>query len=260
MFRLVVLLLTLNILLSNCEYNEFIANKCLYLSQLTYCGDFSQCYRCTIDFVTERFDSLAIQGFDYDTKSIYTAFRGSSNIHNWVENFQVTHVAPYINQSIFIEKGFYKNYNYIKNELFKNMEMLVSIYNTHQLIVTGHSLGSAAGTLFVYDIVNGSFDYDVTFYNFGSPRVGNLEFVDDYNRKVGVSYRIVHNNDIVTSVPPITFGYQHVSQGICYNELSDIYNECDDISCELHSCSSNDHMLYLNMTLGENGCNFDEYI
>ena len=63
------------------------------------------------------------------TNIIFTSFRGSSNIHNWTENIQVTHINPYKNTSIAVEKGFYKDYEYIKKQLFENLDDLVSLYN-----------------------------------------------------------------------------------------------------------------------------------
>ena len=93
------------------------------------------------------------------------------------------------------------------------------------------------------------------FYIFGSPRVGNEEFVEDFNNKIPNAYRVVHNNDIVTSVPPKVFNYAHINQGICYNEENTNYDLCDDISCDIYECSKDDHLNYLNITMGSSGCN-----
>ena len=44
-------------------------------------------------------------------------------------------------------------------------------------------------------------DYNILyFYNFGSSRVGNLEFCEMFDFMID-GFRVVHNNDIVTSLP-----------------------------------------------------------
>ena len=68
---------------------------------------------------------------------------------------------------------------------------------------TGHSLGGALATLAAQWYGPGC-----TLYTFGSPRVGDLEFVES----LAVSaYRFVNHRDVVTRVPPAGL-YRHVGE------------------------------------------------
>jgi hypothetical protein len=80
--------------------------------------------------------------------------------------------------------------------------------------VTGHSLGAALATLFVMENKEkNKFDIS-TVCTFASPRVGNAEFVRQFNLLPLDSWRIVNRQDIVPKVPrhiPVLFDYEHVA-------------------------------------------------
>jgi triacylglycerol lipase len=76
----------------------------------------------------------------------------------------------------------------------------------------GHSLGGAMATICAFRCKTASITTDPQeLHTFGSPRVGCKRYV----RHAQVShFRWVHNNDVVTRVPPIWMGYRH-----CGNEI-----------------------------------------
>lgn len=71
----------------------------------------------------------------------------------------------------------------------------------------GHSLGGAMATICAYRCKKSLLTRDPhELHTFGSPRVGCKKYV----RHAEVThYRWVHNNDIVTRVPPAWMGYRH---------------------------------------------------
>lgn len=65
---------------------------------------------------------------------------------------------------------------------------------------TGHSLGAALATIMASRLDANE------LYTFGSPRIGNRDFVKEMKNDGIKHYRFVNNNDIVTKVPfPIRF-------------------------------------------------------
>jgi triacylglycerol lipase len=71
----------------------------------------------------------------------------------------------------------------------------------------GHSLGGGMATICASRCLQSSISSNPReLHTFGSPRVGDKRFV----RQAGLRhFRWVHNNDIVTRVPPAWMGYRH---------------------------------------------------
>ena len=99
-------------------YDEDIVKTCLNISQSAYCMsklDNWVCTTCTNENIYEtkviEESELVIIGYNKVYKSIFVGFRGSSNIQNWLDNLQVSHISPYDDNLISVEKGFYKIYN-----------------------------------------------------------------------------------------------------------------------------------------------------
>jgi Lipase (class 3) len=84
------------------------------------------------------------------------------------------------------------------------------------VVVTGHSLGAALGTLYVAQNVNHKLLTNPLICTFGSPLVGDPEFVRNFNRLRITSWRIVNGRpprfpyNIITVLPPDIFGFGHI--------------------------------------------------
>lgn len=252
-------------------YDQAISKHCVDLAQSSYLVssvDQWNCITCDssvkLEYVVEENGARAIQGYDSYTNSIFVAFRGSSNIQNWIDNIQISKISPYNDKTIEVEKGFYKAYNYVRPNLLNNLPILAKKYKTTTLIITGHSLGAAMATLMTYDIVTSFPTYKVLYFiNFGSPRVGNPSFVSSFSQHIGstIHYRVTHYYDIVPHMPEELLGYLHISNEIWYNEDNSQYKICNNFTGEedktcsdscspIHCTSISDHLNYLNVTMG----------
>jgi len=84
--------------------------------------------------------------------------------------------------------------------------------DTQPVWFCGHSLGAAMATISAYRCKTSSIVRDPQeLHTFGSPRVGCKRYI---RHAEVMHYRWVHNNDIVTRVPPVFMGYRH-----CGNEI-----------------------------------------
>src|SRR5210317_120099 len=173
------------------SYDPTFSKHCTELAQSTYCVSSPEQWSCItcdstikLDYVVEENGVRALQGYDSTTQSLFVAFRGSASIQNWIDNIKVSQITPYDDDSIGVEKGFYKSYNYLKVDLFDNLSILSKKYGTRNILITGHSLGAAMATLMTYDIITLFPSYVVThLITFGSPRVGNSKFVESFNEQ-----------------------------------------------------------------------------
>ncbi len=109
-----------------------------------------------------------------------------------------------------VHRGFKKEVD----DLWPRLEEAL-VENKKTLWFTGHSLGGAmatisAGRCFLSHIPS----TPKQLFTFGSPRVGNRQYVDHVELDY---FRWVNNNDIVTRVPPTWMGYRHTGQEMYFN-------------------------------------------
>merc|ERR1711988_763004 len=81
----------------------------------------------------------------------------------------------------------------------------------------------------------------------GMPRAGNKAFVDYYHstKLQKITWRITHNEDPMTHLPPANAGWHHVGTEVFYNEEFSHYRICDG-SGEDPFCSASKPALKLN--------------
>lgn len=150
-----------------------------------------------------------------EMQDLYIVFRGTEKGIDWINNFQFRQqIYPYGDESttdVRFHRGFMMAYFAVRDRLLEAVRQ----YPNTTIGVTGHSLGGAIATIAALDV-----QYNITqhtgqtikLYTFGAPRVGNPAFVNSFRQRVPYSYRFVYGWDIVTHIPRIWQGYEHVPE------------------------------------------------
>lgn len=156
-------------------------------------------------FIDQRNTQAFVAGND---KMIAVVFRGTEpdNIRDWADDARA---IPVPGPAGLVHAGFKRAFD----AAWPHIAAAIVDFQTdaQSIWFAGHSLGAALATLgaayrtvAVDQTVNG-------IYTYGSPRIGNDDFVAKYNRIVGGrTFRFVNNNDIVTRVPFRSSLFGHV--------------------------------------------------
>jgi len=140
--------------------------------------------------------------------AVVIAFRGTEalKLHDWLTDLD----ARMVNDQ---HEGFMKALRSVFTPVLEALQEFAP-YPTKKVFVTGHSLGGALAMLLGMRLCH---RVDAV-YTFGQPRVGNRKFVADYTPVLGaVTYRLVHEEDIVPRVPGVLMGFRHAGQEVFLN-------------------------------------------
>ena len=140
------------------------------------------------------------------------AFRGTEvfGLKDWLTDIKCKLAFwPYGGR---VHVGFRNSFFELWNEQglgdFIKFKMKAMPTNSRTLWLTGHSLGAALATL-----AADAFEGQAQVYTYGSPRVGDQSFQDDFTQK---TYRFVNHLDIVTNLPP------HITSILPYYHVGDL--------------------------------------
>ena len=152
-------------------------------------------------------------------KRICIVFRGSESIKDWCHNMNMRKID--IKDNIKVHKGFYNQLynNGVYDKLLLEVKELLIKNHEYSLYLTGHSLGGALATLcgfmFSQELKN-----KITVISFASPRVGNLEWMKEFEKQENlIHYRITNDRDIITVVP----AYKYYHTGIMIRLFENSY-------------------------------------
>ncbi|MBP9854688.1 MAG: lipase family protein [Candidatus Omnitrophica bacterium] len=138
---------------------------------------------------------------------ILLSFRGTASNEDWMTDSK-TRLIPYKKGRV--HRGFNEAFSltkdWVKRTITEYDDRIQSLW------VTGHSLGAALATLAVDYLIDKENLFTVNgLYTFGSPRVGDRKFAENFDDGIKHrTFRFVYDEDVVTRVPPRILGYEHV--------------------------------------------------
>lgn len=157
-------------------------------------------------------------------------------MRNWLADFTFEEL-PYADcNACSIHSGFATGWSERRSTVLAAVSTALLAHPDYSIVVTGHSLGAAVGTLAAVELR--SLNHSVDVYTYGSPRVGNeafAEFVTSQSPAQGENFRMTHVNDPVPQLPPTWVGYQHTSPEYWLsggNATTEDYGAQDVVVCE----------------------------
>jgi len=133
------------------------------------------------------------------------AFSGTDplKIEDWIKDFTL---APEPNV---LHRGF----KTALDAVWPTIEEVIKRRPDQPLFFTGHSMGAALALLGAEHSLNRAGITPTAVYTYGTPRTGGLDFVTSYEKLGEKTFRLVHGNDIVATVPPSANGnFRHVGR------------------------------------------------
>lgn len=197
------------------ELDKEMTLFCLDLAQAAYTKNFANIAIADIqEFIDLDTDTEGFTGVAFG-QTLVIAFTGSDSAKDWINNLKFLR-APYPsvteNQNIKVHYGFYTAYLSVRQRIHDE----VNNRQPEKVITIGHSLGGGLASLCALDIQYNFFPDNpdqpeqVVCYTYGSPKVGNQDFVASYNRRVPQTFRIVNGGDGIPWLPRPWQGYAHV--------------------------------------------------
>lgn len=145
----------------------------------------------------------------HNNNTLDICFRGTSNINDICYNLNII-PKSFIKDEFKVHSGFLNKYLVIRDMIINKTKEIMNNNQIEHIYLSGHSSGGAIANI-------ASLDYHYLYPNitintitFGSPRVANKAFIEEYNKKIKNSVRIVNDNDIIQFLPlPIIYHHIH---------------------------------------------------
>lgn len=202
-------------------------------------------------------DTNGYIGYHNGQKTIYVSFRGSESIKNWIDNLDVVLTNYPLCSKCEVHKGFYGAEQDSLSNVLTEVKKLKSQFPSYTVLVTGHSLGAALATLTILDLQKAGIS-PLKLFNYGSPRIGNDEFAA-YASSVLIDHnRVTHRKDMVVH-SPMHERFTHINNEFYQPEDAVELKTCsgyEDPNCsyQWHITNIDDHLSYLGVKMGMDGC------
>lgn len=137
-------------------------------------------------------------------KLLVVSFRGTSGFRDFVTDGDIRRVRP-----DWAAGGVHSGFKTALDSVWSQVTSKLGPPAAQQkdIWVTGHSLGAALAQLAALRLTRAGYRVQ-RVYTFGTPRIGDKDFVADYDRRLGSqSFPHVNWRDVVTRVPPMALGF-----------------------------------------------------
>lgn len=173
-----------------------IARECFRMADLAYS-------EATIEHAGTS-TQLIVGGALRDSEAVIVAFRGTKEPRDFLTDAKFTRKRPYGPDGFgHVHRGFMQAVISVIGKLDASLKGERKVY------FTGHSLGGAKAMIAALAFSESDFEIGGV-HTFGAPRVGNGQFRDYYNSKLGnVTLRWEAQGDPIPWMPPLLFGYRH---------------------------------------------------
>ena len=188
---------------------------CLYTPDGLKVGDAEVVWSLPGGYTSQRVDI-----FKSKSLGIVASFQGTSplDVLGALEDLSFLKVDtdekfdPMMEPGAQVHNGFQISYGIVSDAVITGVKETLRKYNETQISVVGHSLGAAIGLLAALHFekeIEGGVKHA---YLYGLPRVGNLEFANSVDKHLkGKLLYTINGNDLISRVPPRSFGFQHPS-------------------------------------------------
>jgi hypothetical protein len=218
---------------------------------------------------------FAFVGYQSDINTAVVSFRGTEDLTNWITNIDTIRTSYPLCDGCGVHQGFYSAEQQALPQVMEALTAVMAQYPSASVLVTGHSLGAALATLTALDIAHQQPSYDVTLWNFGSPRIFDeygADWAGSSESGISIGGRRTHYQDIVPHLPPFSFGFYHVDNEIYEGGPISSYPNFPGgpmVKCEGEenpycadqwstATSVADHLLYNGVKMGTGGCSVYE--
>ena len=154
--------------------------------------------------------------FKVRNDTLFIAGRGSDEKNDWLHNFRF-HMEEYpFKSKKKFHAGFLVQYMSVRDNFITLLDYMVTKHEIKKIVFSGHSAASGWVSLAAFDLhkkIKKDYNIDIEVITFGSPRLSNEYFGDDFDSNVNCT-RYINDRDLVTKVPFKILGYEHLGKPI----------------------------------------------
>ncbi|KAK3326676.1 Alpha/Beta hydrolase protein [Apodospora peruviana] len=184
--------------------------------------------KTVLGFTAKITDTRGYIGIDPTRSLIILSFRGSESLQNWITDVLFLKISCSLTPNCKVHLGFAAAWEEVSATVIAGITAAKAANPTFKLIITGHSLGGAVGTLAAAYLRQ--LGHSADLYTYGSPRVGNEPFVKFVTEQAGAEYRVTHTDDPVPKLPPQKADYRHTSPEYWITSLNNVVASTADVT------------------------------